>query len=158
LAGLAGGRVSLQSRNGRDLGARFPTIAPALARITVGEAVLDGEVVAECFELLQEGARSVRYVVFDLLWLDGADLRARPIEERRELLESLLANVPSPIAIAARAPGSVAQALAAARRSGHEGLIAKRRGSPYRGGRGRDWLKLKVAAGQELAIVGWEPH
>jgi bifunctional non-homologous end joining protein LigD len=160
LAGVSGGKVSLQSRNGLDLAPRFPAVAPALARLVVGEAVLDGEVVGGAaageFQALHGGG-DVRYHVFDLLWLDGEDLRERPIEERQELLASLLSPPPPGVALAEAVEGPIAKALARARREGWEGIVAKRAGSPYRGGRGRDWRKVKIAQAQELAIAGWTP-
>jgi bifunctional non-homologous end joining protein LigD len=162
LAGLSGGRVTLQSRNGLDLAARFPSLARALADVVVGEAALDGEIVAEGpqgsgFQALQGASDRVAYVAFDLLWLEGEDLRAHPIEERRELLDSLLATAPAGIRIAEEVPGPVEAALARARRERWEGLIAKRAGSRYEGRRSRDWLKVKVIASQELAVVGYTP-
>jgi bifunctional non-homologous end joining protein LigD len=162
LAGISGGQVSIQSRNGLDLAPRFPSIPRALARIVVGEAVLDGEIVggaapaSSTFQALQGGA-ATSYVVFDLLWLEGADLRARPIEERQELLASLLSPAPPGIALAEAVPGPIGAALERARREGWEGIVAKRAGSAYAGGRGRAWLKVKVANRQELAIVGYTP-
>ena len=162
LAGLSGGKLSLQSRNGLDLAGRFPSVGTALARVVVGEAVLDGEIVAgrgggSRFQALQGTPADVGYAVFDLLWLDGEDLRQRPLEERRELLESLLADAPETIEVAEEVEGPIAKALARARQRRWEGVLAKRRGSTYRGGRSRDWLKVKVAAGQEFAIVGYTP-
>jgi bifunctional non-homologous end joining protein LigD len=162
LAGISGGKVSLQSRNGLDLAPRFPSIPRALERIVVGEAVLDGELVGgvdtegSTFQALQGGAATT-YVVFDLLWLEGEDLRSRPIEERQELLSSLLSPPPRGIALAEAVEGPVATALARARREGWEGIVAKRAGSTYEGGRGRTWLKVKIANRQELAIVGYTP-
>jgi bifunctional non-homologous end joining protein LigD len=163
LAGLSGGQLTLQSRNGLDLAPRFPAVARALSRLVVGEAVIDGEIVAfdragiSRFQLLQGAGGALRYVAFDLLWHEGEDLRARPLEERQELLASLLAGAPEELVLAEPVAGTVAEGLARARREGFEGLLAKRRGSPYRGGRGRDWLKLKVAGAQEVAIVGFTP-
>jgi bifunctional non-homologous end joining protein LigD len=162
LAALSGGAVSLQSRNGLDLARRFPSVARALGRIVVGEAVLDGEIVAQgdagsAFQALQGTSGDVALVVFDLTWLDGEDLRARPLEERRELLESLLAGAPPEIALAEEVAAPVEKALARARREGWEGIVAKRRGSAYEGRRSRAWLKVKVTASQELAVVGYTP-
>lgn len=163
LAAVSGGALSLLSRNRLDLAGRFPEVARALSRLTVGEAVLDGEVVAldrngvPRFQLLQEGSVEQRFVAFDLLWLEGEDLRSRPIEDRRDLLESVLANVPLPIEVSQRLELPLDEALEAARRRGLEGLIAKRQGSRYRGGRSRDWLKLKLAGRQEVAIAGYTP-
>src|SRR6266568_987231 len=162
LAGLSGGQVSLQSRNGLDLGQRFPEVAEALRRLVVGDAVLDGEIVAEGegasrFQALQDASGRTRYFAFDLLWLDGEDLRARPIEARRELLESLFAGARDPLQVAEEVTGPIRKAMARARREGWEGIVAKRAGSLYEGRRSTAWLKVKVTAGQELAIVGYTP-
>ena len=163
LAGISRREVALWTRNALDLGARFPAVARALGRLAVGEAVVDGEIVvldaqgASRFQLLQEGSQDALFFAFDLLWLDGQDLRARPIEERRDLLASVMSNVPAPLRLAERVEGSVADALARMEREGQEGLIAKRRHSLYVGARSRDWLKLKVQKSQEVAIIGFTP-
>ena len=184
LAGISNGKVTLQSRNGLDLSVRFPEVFRALHRLAVAEAVLDGEIVAldekgvASFQRLQNAASATKYFVFDVLWLDGEDLRARPLEERRDLLESVLANPgllakalkgtawsrakpkeesALPIALAERVEGEIDEALADLKRRGGEGLIAKRRGSRYAGGRARDWQKLKVSHAQELAVLGFVP-
>lgn len=164
LAAVSAGRVEFLSRNGLDLSSRFPQVARALSRLTVGEAVLDGEVVAvdrsgvSHFQDLQQSGADERYDVFDLLWLDGQDLRSRPLEERRDLLDSVLANVPPPIEPAERIRAdTVEDAMAEAERRHLEGLIAKRNGSTYKGTRSSEWLKLKLNASQELAILGYTP-
>ncbi len=160
LCGLSAGRVALWSRNRLDLASRFPAVARALGRLVVGDAVIDGEIVAfdprgaPRFQLLQQGAEPV-LVAFDLLWLDGSDLRGRALQERRDLLESLLADAPPAVRLAERLAGPGTHALAAAAARGYEGLIAKRRGSRYEGVRSRAWLKLKAVNAQEVAIVGF---
>lgn len=163
VAGIVDGHVALQSRNGLDLSTRFPQVAAALRGVRAHEAVLDGEVIAlgkggvSRFQALQSGGAEHRYAIFDLLWLDGEDLRAHPMEERRELLESLLAGARPPLQIAERVKGKIDAALARAERAGTEGLIAKRKGSRYVGARTRDWVKLKVSRAQELVVVGFTP-
>ena len=183
LAAISNGKVTLQSRNGLDLSVRFPEIFRALHSLPASEAVLDGEVVAldekgvASFQQLQNGDAGTKYFVFDLLWLDGEDLRARPLEERRDLLESVLANpelleralagtpwarrkkggAKLPIELAERVTGDLADVLEQVKRHGGEGLIAKKRGSRYRGGRVNEWLKIKVVRGQELAVIGFTP-
>ncbi len=163
LAGIAAGKVSLQSRNGLDLSERFPRIHRALKKLRVPDCVLDGEIVAldrkgaSKFQELQQSGTRQRYIAFDLLWLQGEDVRNRPLEERRELLESVLSNVETPIVLSERISGRFQDALDEARARGEEGLLAKRRGSTYRGERGREWRKVKVHATQELAIVGYTP-
>jgi bifunctional non-homologous end joining protein LigD len=163
LAGLSAGSVSLQSRTGLDLSGRFPAVARALPGVRAREAVLDGEVVAldvhgvSHFQDLQASSARPCYAVFDLLWQDGEDLRSKPIEERRGLLQKVLAGAPHEVEATRVVEGPVERALARARRAGWEGIVAKRAGSRYRGGRSRDWLKVKMAANQELAIAGYTP-
>jgi bifunctional non-homologous end joining protein LigD len=156
-------RVEMRTRNDLDLGARLPSIVDSLAKLHVAEAVVDGEVVvldekgAPRFQLLQGGSHPVLFV-FDLLWLDGEDLRARPLEERRDLLVSVLSNPPEGVEIAERVDGPATGALAASLDRGFEGLILKKKGSTYEGGRSKAWLKLKGSLGQELAVVGFTPN
>jgi bifunctional non-homologous end joining protein LigD len=163
LAGLSAGRLAFQTRNKLDLSPRFPDVARAIAKLRVPEAVIDGEVVAfdaqgvTRFQQLMTPGVEHHYMAFDLLWLDGEDIRGRPIEERRELLENLLGEVARPIHLSERLNEKLEEALAEARRRGLEGVIAKRRGSIYRGGRSSDWLKLKVFQAQEVVIVGYTP-
>jgi bifunctional non-homologous end joining protein LigD len=163
VAAISGDQVSVRSRNDLDFAARFPWVAPALKQVVVGEAVLDGELVAldeagvSRFQRLGDASAEHRYAVFDLLWLDGEDLRSRPLEERRELLESVMANTRPPLELAQRVRGDEKTALAEAKRRGWEGLLAKLRGSPYVGTRSADWLKLKVLGTDELVIAGWTP-
>ncbi|WP_343073354.1 DNA ligase D [Pyxidicoccus fallax] len=164
VASLVGGKLAFQSRRGNDLSARFPALSEALRALGTRDAVLDGEIVAldkkgrSRFQLLQnQSGVEQRYVVFDVLWLDGEDLRALPLEERRARLEGLLEDVEFPLQISERLELPLAKAMATAQRRGWEGLIAKRRGSPYVGTRSDDWLKLKVVAGQEVVILGYLP-
>ena len=165
LSAISGGQVAMWTRNALDLASRFPTIAGALARIAVGEAVIDGEIVkvdtagVPRFQLLsRSGSDSAVLFAFDLLWLDGDDLRDRPLEARRDLLQSVLGNAPDQVRLAERVEGAPDEALARVAKQGWEGLIAKRRGAKYTPGRSRDWLKLKAHVGQELAIVGFTPN
>lgn len=163
LAAISRGRLAFQTRNALDLTGRFPQLARALARLPLSEAVLDGEVVAldakgaSRFQKLGEPGTEHRFVAFDLLWLEGEDLRGRPLRDRRELLESALSNVELPVVLAERVPGSPDEALEIARRRGLEGLLAKAKDSTYRGGPSRDWLKLKLSDSQEGVIVGFAP-
>ncbi|MDY7227090.1 DNA ligase D [Hyalangium rubrum] len=164
VAAISGGQLALWSRNGNDLSERFPSIAEALRGMRVPEAVLDGEIVAvdskgrSRFQLLQnQSGGELRFVAFDLLWLDGEDLRSRSLEARRELLESVLSGAKSPVQLSERLELPLTRALSEAQKRGWEGLIAKRRGSTYVGSRSSSWLKLKVIAGQEFVISGYLP-
>ena len=164
ISALSNGRVAMWTRNSLDLAGRFPRVAQALGRIVVGDAVIDGEVCVldpqgvPRFELIQQGRTDEAILfAFDLLRLDGEDLRGRPLEERRDLLRSALSNAPAQLQLAEEVPGDVASALAKVRERGLEGLILKAPGSRYEKGRSREWLKLKAQATQELAVIGWTP-
>ena len=164
LCALSNGRVAMWTRNALDLAGRFPRVAGALGRLVVGDAVIDGEVCVldpdgvPRFELIQQGlADEAVLFAFDLLRLDGEDLRGRPFEERRDLLRSVLSNAPPELRLSEQVPGEIGAALQSMRRRGLEGLILKAPGSRYEKGRSRAWLKLKAQANQELAVVGWTP-
>jgi bifunctional non-homologous end joining protein LigD len=163
ISALSNRRLAMWTRNELELASRFPGVARALSQLVVGDAVVDGEIAVldaegvSRFELIQRGRDDALLFAFDLLRLDGEDLRARPIEQRRDLLRSLLSNAPPELRLSEEVPGPIEEALAAMRRRGMEGLILKRKGSPYEHKRSRDWLKLKAQATQELAIIGWTP-
>jgi bifunctional non-homologous end joining protein LigD len=164
LCALSNRRVAMWTRNGLDLVGRFPDIARALSQIVVGDAVVDGEIAildgqgVPRFELIQQGRNDEAVLfAFDLLRLDGEDLRARPIEERRDLLRSLLSNAPPSIRVSEELPPPFRDTVEEMKEAGWEGIVVKRRGSPYQKGRGREWLKVKALNKQELAIVGWMP-
>jgi DNA ligase D len=163
LSALSNRRLAMWTRNKLELASRFPGVARALSQVVVGDAVIDGEIAVldaegvSRFELIQQERDDALLFAFDLQRLDGEDLRARPIEPRRDLLRSLLSNAPPELRLSEEVPGPIEEALAAMRRRGMEGLILKRKGSPYEHKRSRDWLKLKAQATQELAIIGWTP-
>jgi bifunctional non-homologous end joining protein LigD len=168
LIGVTDGAALILSRNGLDRTDDFPEVAAAAARLDVEGAVLDGEIVAAHGDVVygmqgfQDGTRHARMMVFDLLWLDGDDLRGRPLEERRQALERVVGSATQrrggrALQLAARVGLAPAEALDEARRSGQEGVIAKRRGSLYVGGPGRDWLKLKVVHTQDVVLIGFTP-
>ena len=164
VAAMVGGKLALQSRRGNDLCGRFPELAKALRGLGAHDVVVDGEIVAldpegrSRFQLLQnQSGVEQRFVIFDVLWLDGEDLRSLPLEERRARLETLLEGAALPLQLSERLELTQAKAMSEAKRRGWEGLIAKRKGSPYVGTRSGDWLKLKVIAGQEVVILGYLP-
>ena len=160
---ITGGQVAMLSRNELDLAPRFPKIFEALQKIKGKEVVVDGEVVvldekgAPRFQLLQQGSGKERLIVFDILWLDGEDLRRRPYEERRKLLQKTFARSPANIAVAQTLAMTGEEALRHAAAGGWEGVIAKRKGSLYETRRSKEWLKVKAIQQQEMVIVGWQP-
>ena len=140
LAYKRGADVRLYSRN--RLPQDLPALARAIAHLPVDEAILDGEVAWD--------GRS-GYHVFDILWLNGRDVTARPLEDRRALLQRLPFETPLRRVelLEDEAPWE------RARREGWEGVIAKRRGSPYEHRRSKHWLKMKCEASQELVVGGF---
>jgi bifunctional non-homologous end joining protein LigD len=169
LACKAGDDARLYTRKGHDWTDRFPPIATALGQLRARECVVDGEacVVDEkgtpSFKGLQEWLAgetkhaNIGFAAFDLLWLDGRDLRSEPLEARRELLEKLLEGEGPPMSFSRAAAGDVVQLLKAAKAAGLEGLMAKRKGSLYAGGRSSSWLKLRFDRRQDAAVIGWLP-
>jgi ATP-dependent DNA ligase len=140
LAYKRGDDVQLFSRN--RLAQDLPAVAAAVRSIPVDEAVLDGELTWD---------RHSGYHVFDILWLNGRAVTALPLEERRALLKSLPFEPPM------RRVELVddAEPWERARREGWEGVIAKRRGSPYEHRRSKHWLKMKIEATQEFVVGGF---
>ena len=157
-----GDRVRMLSRNDLPLNERYPEIAAALEAEPGSRFALDGEVVA--FEgrqtsfarLAQRKQRhvSVFLYVFDVLWLDGYDLRKLPLRARKRLLRSAL-SFEGAIRLTPHRNESGEELFEEACRKGWEGLIAKRADSVYTDGRSRDWLKFKCEQGQELVIGGF---
>ena len=159
---VSGGEATLTSRNGTDLTERFREVARAAARaVRTPSAVLDGEVCAldeggtARFEALQSGAGRLVLMAFDLLELDDEPIHARPLEERRRLLEELLD--PSVEAVRLSPAFDDGEALlAAARSQGLEGVVAKRADGPYRPGRRTpEWRKVKLRDQEDFPIVGY---
>jgi len=171
VARKGGGEVRLESRTGKHLTGTYPEVRAAVAGQRDRDLLLDGEVVAfdgeqTSFSRLQQrlgvtnpsaeqvAANPVVYCVFDLLELDGDDLRDLPLLERRaRLTEAIRPSAALQLSEAWRddSEGRFAQAC----RAGWEGLIAKRADSPYVTGRSRDWLKLKCVWEQEFVIGGY---
>jgi bifunctional non-homologous end joining protein LigD len=165
LAFRDGGSVALESRNRLSLNARYPEVGAALEEAPSKRFVVDGEVVGlsggrSSFEALQRRGHDrrvkVAFYVFDVLWLDGEDLRDHPLRERKAALREALRFGGGVVRWTSyRRAREGERLLAEACRDGWEGLIAKRADSPYAGKRTRDWLKWKCSAEQELVIGGY---
>jgi bifunctional non-homologous end joining protein LigD len=157
-----GGPVRLLSRNDLSMNGRFPTIAVALEAQASKRFAIDGEVVAfshgqTSFAKLadaREGRAKVFYYVFDITWLDGEDVRPRPLRERKRLLRDAI-EFGDPLRFSTHRNGDGVDYYEEACRKGWEGLIAKRADSPYVTTRSRDWLKFKCEHGQEFVIGGF---
>jgi bifunctional non-homologous end joining protein LigD len=166
LARVTKDSVRLITRNGKDWTDRFPELADALGGLPCDAAVLDGEVVVldrkgiSRFQRLQNALSSGRerplYFAFDLLHLDGWDLAAVAIEERKELLRPLVEGlVGDRVRFSDHLRGQGRRFHDKACGMGVEGIISKRLGRPYRSGRGRDWVKTKCTARQEFVVAGY---
>jgi len=140
LAYKRGKDIKLYSRN--RLLQHLPAIEKAIAAIPADELILDGEVA-------WDGESG--YHVFDLLWLNGENTTTLPLEERRALLKTLTFTTPMRRVDLLKDD----EPWERARREGWEGVIAKRRGSPYEHRRSKLWLKMKIEASQELVVGGF---
>jgi len=169
-AHLSGGKVKLFTRSGLDWTSKFgDEIRDAVAALPVKQAIFDGEIVAmsdsgvSSFSALQaalsEGKtdRLICYF-FDLLYLDGHDLMAEPLAERKSQLQSLLPQGESgPLRYSEHFVEPGQTMLKHACRMGLEGVVSKRADAAYHSGRGRDWIKSKCTQRQEFVIAGYLP-
>ncbi len=170
LAYVRRGSVRMVSRNGLDWTHRFGRIVAALRELPVREAVLDGEAVvlaesgASDFQTLQralkgEKRKPVDFVAFDLLYLNGADLRGAGLLDRKAALRRLLEAAPAAVRQAVRysdhVEGEGRRFYEEACKVGLEGVVSKRRDSAYAGGRAREWLKTKCVKRQEFVVGGY---
>ena len=168
LARVSEGRARLWTRNGNDWTERFPTLVEAVESVLETTGVLDGEVVIQkadgttSFQSLQNlrtgpAHGNLLYYVFDILHLEGVDLSRVGQEERKVLVQRLVARAPSGslLRYSDHVVGAGAAFFAQACAAGVEGIISKRRGAPYRPGRTRDWVKVKCTQEQEFIVVGF---
>ncbi|HYX69283.1 MAG TPA: DNA ligase D [Terriglobales bacterium] len=167
------GKLRLLSRTGNAMEAQYPEFRGLGEQLTAKSAVLDGEIVAfdeqgrPSFARLQPRimanpknvphlarTQPVMLFAFDLLYLDGYDLREAPLAERQKALAAILK--PSPLVrLSDHFTGNGRELMEAARQNGLEGIVAKRALSRYEPRRSRDWVKIKVVNQQEFVICGW---
>ncbi|WP_445288154.1 DNA ligase D [Variovorax atrisoli] len=161
------GKVRCFTRNGHDWSAKLPGLVEALSRLDTRSAWLDGEITVEGpngapdFQALQNAfdsgaTSSIVYWLFDAPFIDGEDLRELPVEERRRRLAALLGGrPPAPLRLSDAFEVSPRDLLASSARIGFEGIVGKRKGSPYVSRRSPDWIKLKNQQRQEFVIGGY---
>jgi bifunctional non-homologous end joining protein LigD len=170
------GNVLIYTRNNNRCDRQYPELGVLPHYIAAEQAILDGEIVVldskgvSKFELIQSRIHSqdanavakmaqknpVHLYVFDLLYLDGYDLRKTPLIERKRLLAEIIKPFHL-LRLSDHFAGSGEELLEAARQAGLEGLIAKCATSLYESRRSRDWLKLKLTSEQEFVIAGFTP-
>ena len=177
IAYLAGGRVELRSRKGRDDTAAYFDVAEDLARLDVETAILDGEVVVldragrPRFGLLQNrinltkpvdihrvaASHPAHLMLFDIVEFNGRSLLKKTYLERRAVLEDVIRPQPgSRIQVPPIFEGDLTAAIETSTQLQLEGVVAKRRSSTYQPGqRSRSWLKIKLHKAQEVVIAGW---
>ena len=170
LARIENGEVTLLTRNGKDWTERMPTLRAALGKLPAQSAIIDGELVAldqsgvSQFQSLQdslhaENDAALVYYAFDLLHLNGEDTTGKPLIERklrlRELLSGSKESLTGTVRFSEHVVGNGPAFFTSACKLGLEGTIAKRTLSIYRGGRGRDWVKIKCGKDQEFAVIGY---
>jgi len=158
------GKIHLRSRNDNDFSVRYRDVVRGLANLP-NETVIDGEVVAldedgrPSFNLLQNYSPGtpVVYYVFDVMTLAGRDVKARTLEERRELLEDdVLPTLREPVRYAGELNAGLRELVHSVKAQGLEGLVAKRRDSLYEAGlRSGAWMKMRINRGQEFVIGGY---
>jgi ATP-dependent DNA ligase len=150
LAFKNGSEVRLLSRNQLNLNGSYSSVVAAIAKLPVHDVILDGEA-AWAWGRLGKGD----YHVFDILWLNGRDLTSLPLDARRKLLRKVPLRLPLQRVISLNEPNPWERAC----KEGWEGVMAKRRDSPYEHRRSKYWLKMKCEATQELVIGGFtEPQ
>src|ERR1051326_6826859 len=162
---LDNGDVRLLTRTGLDWTSKYPAIAEALAELPASTAYLDGELCGvlpdgkTAFNLVQNAADrrssgSLVFFLFDLLFLDGEDLRSLPLVERKDRLKTLLADAPSCLQFTDHQLGRGPAFHRLACEHGLEGVVSKRANAAYEPGR-RTWLKTKCLNREEFLVVGW---
>jgi bifunctional non-homologous end joining protein LigD len=164
---LQDGRARAFTRSHAEWSDRFPTLIGAAQALPAASVILDGEAVVfdqsgiSRFELLQraiaEHPERIVFAAFDLLYLNGRDVRNLPLEQRKELLRELLGGLDeaSPLRYAEHVAGGSADFYSRACVSDLEGIVCKRAASRYVPGRGREWVKVKCRQTQEFVVGGF---
>jgi DNA ligase D-like protein (predicted ligase) len=163
---IDGGLARAFTRNGHDWTERYPAVVRSAEELFCASAVLDGEIILQDeqgrsdFHAIKEALSTRRddfiFMAFDLLQLNGRDLRSRPLIERREYLRELLGQNEATCCIqfSDHVTGSGADLLAAADAMGLEGIVSKRVTSRYRSGPPKAWLKVKCFDEAEFVVIG----
>ncbi|WMJ86896.1 DNA ligase D [Anaerocolumna sp. MB42-C2] len=167
LSFIEGNNVQLITRNGNNYTKRFKDVAYSLVNFAGGRSmILDGEMTITDvegktdFQALQSymknpKGKKLTYIVFDLLALDGEDLREKRLIDRKETLKVLMINAPKNLYYSRHVRGLGKESFTAACKAGMEGIVGKKADSTYSGTRNGDWIKLKCDKRQEFVIGGY---
>ena len=162
------GAAIAYTRNGLDWSAEFAPICLALTKVSARSLVLDGEVVVPGIEgvpdfgavcgAISSAPQRLAYYAFDLLYLDGFDLRGARLDVRRRVLAQLIAGKPGGRILMSESIASTgAELLRTACTMGLEGVVAKRASAPYRGERSENWIKVRCVKKEWLTVIGYVP-
>ena len=162
---LERGQVRVLTRNGHDWSDRYPSIVHAASKLRCQSAIIDGEAIVQDsngvshFETLSSALRwrphSIILCAFDLMHLDGRDLRQLPLRMRRSLLQALIgSDEESRIQFSEQFKGDGAAFFKVCVNKGLEGIVSKQRLAPYRSGRSKTWLKTKCFTESTFVVVG----
>lgn len=167
LAAIGKGGVTLWTRSGKDWTKKFAALEGAFDPLPCDSALIDGEVMAakrrgSAFSALQKALKDgspLVFFAFDLLEVDGEDLRGESQIDRRTRLEALFEDVPEdgPLRLVDQARGGGPEIFAAACKAGLEGIVSKRADAPYKGTRTKAWRKVKCENRQEFVVGGYTP-
>lgn len=169
-AHLIEGRPVLITRNGHNWTGRMSSLATALGELPANHLILDGEVIvpdgkgASDFDALEVAmgprgrSADMLYYVFDVLHLDGFDVRAAPLLDRKQVLKKLLRGVSPPILFSDHMADNGQKMFASACEMGLEGIISKRVDAPYRSARTESWIKVKCSRREAFTVVGYAPE
>lgn len=161
-----GDDIALYTRSGQNWTSKFPSIEQGLAKLNLDNAVIDGEIVIldeqgrSDFQLLQNALKSnnsknMFFYAFDILASNGKDLRSLELQQRKDELQKVLKKSVPQIRYSGEFEGTGKSLLALAKKHGLEGIISKKRSSPYRSERNSNWLKIKCSSQQEFVIAGY---
>jgi bifunctional non-homologous end joining protein LigD len=164
---LNGGNRRAYTRRGHDWSHLYASVLAAAGDLDCQSALLDGEIIVQNAhglsdfaalraELARKKSRDLVFMAFDLLHLDGTDLRRQPVQERRQRLRDLLsANEPGrAVQFSDHVVGDGPEFFELAEQSGAEGIVSKKLGSRYRSGTSQSWLKTKAFAENEFVVIG----
>ena len=165
-AHLKNGIAKLYTRRGLDWSNKFPHTLTGVEEIPAKNAIFDGEVVAfdeegkPDFQMLQNSIKAkndknFRYYIFDILYLDGKDLRNLPLIERKEILHNLLGDASAQVIFSEHIDGDGTDFYKVSCEHKLEGIVSKLADAPYRSGRNDLWGKVKCTNRQEFVIGGW---